>query len=83
MDYIFSFASRNGAMRFRDDVTACGAFAKLVNTPNLSGSGCGLSVKCKDYATCRDVLSRGYYQGLRAVYEFDGTEYRALYNARN
>lgn len=83
MEYIFSFSSRNGAMRFRDDVTCRGVYARLVNTPTLFGSGCGLSVKCTDYATCSDVLSRGYYQGLRAVYEFDGSSYRSLYSAGN
>lgn len=80
MSYIFSFTSRNSAMRFCDAVTDYGGAAKLVNTPQSTGSGCGLSVKCEDYKLCSGILNRGYYMGLRAVYTFDGTEYKSIYD---
>ncbi len=83
MSYIFSFSSRNSAMRFSDAVSDYGGRAALVNTPQSAGSGCGLSVRCDDYELCHGILNRGYYSTLRAVYEFDGAEYKILYNARN
>ncbi|MCH5163223.1 MAG: DUF3343 domain-containing protein [Clostridiales bacterium] len=79
MSYIFAFTSRNSAMRFCDAVISYGGAAKLVNTPQITGSGCGLSVKCNDYELCGGILNRGYYTSLRAVYSFDGTEYKTLY----
>ncbi len=80
MSYIFAFASRNSAMRFCDAVIEYGARAKLVNTPQSAGSGCGLSVKCDDYELCQGILNRGFYTGLRAVYGFDGAEYTTVYS---
>ncbi len=80
MSYIFSFGSRNSAMRFFDAVADYGGSAQLVNTPQAAGVGCGLSVKCDDYELCRGILSRGYYTGLRAVYSFDGVQYKTVYN---
>ncbi len=79
MSYIFAFSSRNSAMRFCDAVVDYGGSARLVNTPQSTGSGCGLSVKCDDYGLCSGILNRGYYTGLRAVYEFDGANYKTLY----
>lgn len=81
MNYIFSFSSRNGAMRFRDAVAAYGIKAALVNTPSPDGQGCGLSVKCDDYNACSGILNRGNYSTLRAVYSFDGEVYTTIYDA--
>ncbi len=81
MSYIFSFSSRNSALRFADAVSASGGRAQLVNSPIEKGSGCGLAVKCADYELCEGVLNRGHYAYLRSVYEFDGTDYKTLYNA--
>ncbi len=83
MHYIFSFSSRNSAMRFCDAVVSFGGFAKLVNSPIESGAGCGLAVKCSDYELCEGVLNRGHYAAMRAIYEFDGENYKTLYNALN
>lgn len=80
MEYIYSFSSRNSAMRFCDAVVSFGGYAKLVNSPIEQGAGCGLAVKCKDNEMCDGVLNRGYYVGLRAVYEYDGVNYTTLYN---
>ncbi|MCH5160977.1 MAG: DUF3343 domain-containing protein [Clostridiales bacterium] len=82
MSYIFSFSSRNSAMRFVDAVKDYGGAASFVNTPHLS-SGCGMSVKCDDYELCQGVLNRGYYNNLTAVYVHDGGEYKSIYNADN
>ena len=83
MDYIFSFSSRNNAFRFAEAVEKAGAYAKLINSPIKSGSGCGLAVKCYDYDLCSDILNYGYYASLRAVYSFDGYNYQTLYSAGN
>ncbi len=83
MYYIFSFSSRNSALRFCDAVNDFGGRAGIVNTPDVGGHGCGLSVKCKDYDLCQGVLKRGYYTSLRAVYGFDGEEYKTVYNVGN
>ncbi|MBD5132205.1 MAG: DUF3343 domain-containing protein [Clostridiales bacterium] len=83
MDYIFSFSSRNSAMRFADALSASGGKYKLVNSPIQNGSGCGLAVKCNDYNLCSNILNYGHYMGLRAVYSFDGREYKSMYNAGN
>lgn len=83
MSYVFSFTSRNSAMRFCDAVNSYGLYAKLVNTPHVSGTGCGLSVKCDDYNTCQGILNRGYYAGLRAVYLLDGETYKTVYSTTN
>lgn len=80
MRYIFSFSSRNAAMRFCDAAQNFGLSAKLVNTPQSAGIGCGLSVKCDDYDACQGVLNRGHFAHLNAVYEFDGERYRLIYN---
>ena len=80
MNYIFSFTSRNSALRFADAVSAAGGRYKLVNSPINSGSGCGLAVKCDDYRLCSDVLNYGHYANLRAVYSYDGREYKPIYN---
>ncbi len=82
MSYIFSFSSRNSAIRFCDAVIDFGGRAQFVNTPQTGGYGCGLSVKCDDYELCRGVLNRGYYANLRSVYSFDGSEYTEVYNIR-
>lgn len=79
MSYIFSFSSRNGALKFHDALGANGLASTLVNTP-LNGNGCGLSVKCDDYASCRGVLMRGRYQGFLAAYGFDGEKYTAIFD---
>lgn len=82
MSYIFSFSSRNSAMRFCDAVISYGGYAKPVNTPQDSGFGCGLSVKCDDYELCQGILNRGHYANLRAVYEYNGREYRTIYDSK-
>ena len=66
-------------MRFYDAAIAHGIHAKIVNTPQGAGIGCGLSVKCDDYERCRD-LSEGA-QNLSAVFEHDGHKYNRIYNA--
>lgn len=83
MYYVFSFSSRNSALRFCDAVNAYGGKAGIVNTPSVGGSGCGLSVKCDNYELCQGVLNRGYYTNLRAVYACDGQNYKSLYSAGN
>lgn len=83
MNYIFAFYSRNSALRFCDAVEAMGGRAKLVNAPISSGSGCGLAVKCSDYALCQSVLNGGYYSNLREIYEYDGQTYKSLYRQGN
>lgn len=83
MSYIFSFSSRNSAIRFCDAVNMNGGSAAFVNTPQTGGFGCGLSVKCRDYDLCKGVLNRGNFSALRAVYEFDGSTYRTIYNVGN
>ncbi|MCI8435677.1 MAG: DUF3343 domain-containing protein [Clostridia bacterium] len=45
MRYIFSFRSRNAALRFRDDLYRNGVSCTLINTPQEAGVGCGLSVR--------------------------------------
>lgn len=80
MNYIFSFSSRNGAFRFRDAVAAAGGNVQIVNAPIKSGEGCGLAVKCFDYALCQRVLSDGQYACLGNVYSYDGLTYKSLYN---
>lgn len=45
MRYIFSFRSRNAALRFRDDLNRNGVPSALINTPQEAGVGCGLSVR--------------------------------------
>ncbi len=81
MDYYFSFSSRNSAFRYLDAVQTAGGVAKIVNAPITSGSGCSLAVKCSDYKLCQDVLNYGYYANLRAVYVFDGREYKSVYDS--
>ncbi len=81
MDYIFSFSSRNSALRFADSVSSSGGSYKLVNSPIKSGSGCGLAVKCNDYSLCSNVLNYGHYANLKAVYSYDGEEYKTLYDS--
>ena len=83
MSYIFSFSSRNSAIRFLDAVTASGGRAKLVNAPIGNGSGCGLAVKCGDYTLCQTVLNCGHYTALRDIYEYDGQTYKSLYRQGN
>lgn len=83
MSYIFSFSSRNSAMRFCDAVKSYGGVAFYVNTPALGDTGCGLSVKCEDYELCRGVYNRGSYSGLKEIYEFDGFSYTPIYNVGN
>lgn len=80
MEYIFSFFSRNGALKFADAVKSAGGSVKIVNAPAGGGSGCGLGVSCRDYSLCRDTLGFGHYSALRAVYSFDGKEYKQIYN---
>ncbi len=80
MNYIFSFSSRNSALRFCDAIKAYGGNALIVNTPIKGGFGCGLSVKCDDYELANGILGRGNYSALRAVYSFDGESYETLYN---
>ena len=82
MSYIFSFSTRNSALKFLDAVKDYGGKASFVNTPRLS-AGCGMSVKCDDYSLCQGVLNRGYYNNLKAVYAFDGIEYKSIYNTDN
>ena len=83
MSYIFSFSSRNSAMRFCDAVIAYGGRASYVNTPAIGDMGCGLSVKCDDYELCKGIYNRGSYPGLNEVYEFDGFSYMPIYNVGN
>lgn len=83
MNYIFSFSSRNSAIRFCDAVAAVGGRAKLINAPIESGSGCGLAVKCNDYKLCQNVLNCGHYGYLREIYEYDGQTYKSLYRQSN
>lgn len=83
MNYIFSFSSRNSALRFCDAVTAMGGRAKLVNAPIESGTGCGLAVRCDNYTMCQNVLNCGHYACLREIYEFDGQTYKSLYKQNN
>ena len=83
MNYIFSFSSRNCALRFSDAVVAAGGRAKLVNAPVKNGSGCGLAVSCSDYKLCQDVLNYGHYANLRDIYEYDGQTYKSLYSTGN
>lgn len=83
MNYIFSFSSRNCACRFSDAVSAVGGKAKLVNAPIRNGGGCGLAVKCDDYALCQNVLNCGYYANLREIYSYDGRDYKLIYNIGN
>lgn len=80
MSYIFSFSSRNSAIRFCDAVIDYGGVAGYVNTPNM-GAGCGLSVRCDDYQLCSGVLNRGHYVNLKAVYAFDGERYTTIYTS--
>lgn len=80
MSYIFSFSSRNSAMRFCDAILSYGASAGYVNTPALGELGCGLSVKCDDYALCYGVFKRGNFMGLKEIYEYDGYSYKPIYN---
>ena len=82
MNYIFSFSSRNSAIRFLDAVIASGGKAKLVSAP-VNGSGCSLAVKSPDYHLCQNVLNCGYYTNLRNIYEFDGQTYKSLYRQGN
>lgn len=79
MSYIFSFSSRNGALRFYDAVRANGIAATLVNTP-ISGSGCGLSVKTTDYDGCKGVLMRGSFSSFTSAYMFDGQKYITIFD---
>lgn len=79
MSYIFSFSSRNGAMRFYDAVRVNGIAATLVNTP-INGSGCGLSVRTNDYNGCKGVLMRGNYQSFTSAYSFDGQKYTTIFD---
>lgn len=79
MNYIFSFSSRNSALRFKDAVTALGGKTKLINAPIKSGYGCSLAVKCSDYELCQNVLNCGHYAALREIYEYDGVTYKSLY----
>ena len=83
MHYVFSFSTRNSALRFRDAVVSFGGKAYIVNTPSVGGSGCGLSVKCANYELCQGVLNRGYYTNLIAVYGYDGEIYKTIYNVGN
>lgn len=79
MEYIFSFSSRNSALRFADAVKGMGGRTKIINPPKMNGYGCGLAVKCDDYALCKNVLSCGYYAALKEIYTFDGSEYSCIY----
>ncbi|MCH5155697.1 MAG: DUF3343 domain-containing protein [Clostridiales bacterium] len=83
MNYIFSFSSRNSALRFYDAVIAAGGKAKLTNAPIASGTGCGLAVKSNDYHLCQNVLNFGHYNYLREIYEYDGQTYKSLYRQGN
>ena len=83
MNYIFSFSSRNSALRFCDAINSYGGRAAIVNTPIKGGFGCGLSVKCDDYELANGILGRGNFSSLRAVYSFDGESYRTLYDVNN
>lgn len=83
MNYIFSFYSRNSALRFADAVSAAGGKAHLVNAPVSNGSGCGLAVKCTDYNLCQNILNCGHYANLRSIYTYDGQTYKALYTSAN
>lgn len=83
MSYIFSFTSRNSALRFCDAVAAVGGRVKLVNAPIESGTGCGLAVQCGDYKLCQSVLNCGHYGALREIYEYDGYTYKSLYRQGN
>lgn len=82
MNYIFSFSSRNSALRFADAVAAVGGKVKLINAP-MNGSGCGLAVRCSDYKLCQSVLNCGHYVALREIYEYDGQTYKSLYKQGN
>ena len=83
MKYVFSFSSRNAAMRFLDAVNASGGRASLVNSPQTGSHGCGLGVKCDDYELCRGVLNRGYYSSLRAIFSLDQNGYKTIYSTEN
>lgn len=83
MTYIFSFSSRNSAFRFADAVSALGGYAKPVNAPITTGSGCGMAVKCDDYRLCQNVLNCGHYSNLKRIYSFDGERYELLYDREN
>ncbi len=83
MSYIYAFSSRNGALRFCDAINGYGGYAKIVNSPKTSNHGCGLAVRCDDYELGRDVLNRGYYGSLIAVYSYDGESYKCVYDAEN
>ncbi len=83
MSYIFSFSSRNSAMRFCDAILVYGGAASFVNTPAIGEHGCGLSVKCEDYALCNGIFNRGNYSGLKEVYVYDGYSYKPIYNVGN
>ena len=82
MNYIFSFSSRNSAIRFLDAVIASGGKAKLVSAP-VNGSGCSLGVKSSDYHLCQSVLNCGHYTNLREIFEFDGQTYKSIYRMVN
>ncbi len=75
MKYVFSFSSRNGAMRFLDAVNASGGRASLVNSPQTGSHG--------DYELCRGVLNRGYYSSLRAIFSLDQNGYKTIYSTEN
>lgn len=73
--YIFSFYTRNSALRFYDDAsTRCNC--KVVNTPFQVSNSCGLSVMTHDYDSAYAVLSEGKYK-LLGVFYFDG-EYKQI-----
>ena len=82
MDYIFSFSSRNSALKFADAVNTMGGKTKLVNAP-VNHAGCGLAVKCNDYNLCQNVLNCGHYAALREIYSYDGQTYKMLYSSMN
>lgn len=68
MKYIFSFRSRNAALRFRDDLGRNSIPSGLRNTPQEAGVGCGLSVCVaeSDLAAANRVLGifpSPYYAG--------------------
>ena len=59
-EFFIAFRSRSDAMRFYEEVATDRIPARIINTPQAAGAGCGLSVKMllKNLGQARVVLER-------------------------
>lgn len=77
MRYIFSYRSRNAALRFRDDLSRNGVPSVLINTPQEAGVGCGLSVRVEPQHLALASRVLGIYPNeyFAGAFELNGNGY--------